>query len=85
MTAGNPNHCHTGGADDSAMSTLLLPNDLRGRLGADLIRERRRAPIVSMCPGLDRVLGGGIQIGQLTEICGAPGLGKTQLWSVNID
>ena len=32
-------------------------------------------------PDLDEMLGGsGIRCGRLTEICGSPGLGKTQLW-----
>ncbi|KMS64517.1 hypothetical protein BVRB_019470, partial [Beta vulgaris subsp. vulgaris] len=63
-------------------STLLLPSDLQGILASDLIRQRRSSPfkpIVSMCPDLDRILGGGFAIGLLTEICGLPGLGKTQL------
>lgn len=30
---------------------------------------------------LDEALGGGVPLGKTTEICGAPGVGKTQLWS----
>ncbi|EQC32455.1 hypothetical protein SDRG_09782 [Saprolegnia diclina VS20] len=36
-------------------------------------------PIRTFVPGLDDVLGGGIPIGEITEICGTPGVGKTQL------
>lgn len=28
---------------------------------------------------LDKILGGGVQIGSLLQICGPPGSGKTQL------
>lgn len=33
-----------------------------------------------LVPNLDEVLGGGVQIGQITEFCGEPGSGKTQIW-----
>lgn len=36
-------------------------------------------PIITFCKTLDKMLGGGVQIGQLTEFCGVPGIGKTQL------
>ena len=36
-------------------------------------------PIITFCKSLDIILGGGIQIGQITEFCGVPGIGKTQL------
>eukprot|EP00956_Cyclotella_meneghiniana_P001918 scaffold2066_cov68-Cyclotella_meneghiniana.AAC.25 len=35
--------------------------------------------IVSFCMPLDRLLGGGIPLSELTEIAGLPGVGKTQL------
>ncbi|CAL8099170.1 unnamed protein product [Calicophoron daubneyi] len=34
--------------------------------------------IVTMCRSFDDVLGGGFPIGRLTELCGEPGVGKTQ-------
>jgi len=43
-----------------------------------LVEEGSQIPIVSYCQAFDEMLGGGIPIGKLTEICGAPGLGKTQ-------
>lgn len=36
--------------------------------------------IVTCCQQLDSMLGGGIQLGQVTEIAGPAGSGKTQMW-----
>lgn len=36
-------------------------------------------PIVTYCRDLDRVLGGGVHLNKVTELCGVPGAGKTQL------
>ena len=33
-----------------------------------------------MSQDLDQLLGGGMERGKCTELCGAPGSGKTQLW-----
>lgn len=41
--------------------------------------EKELRPIVTWCKNIDKMLGGGIMIGQLTEICGVPGIGKTQM------
>ena len=35
--------------------------------------------IVTFCRSIDQLLGGGISLGQVTEIAGMPGVGKTQL------
>lgn len=35
--------------------------------------------VTTLCRSLDILLGGGLQVGTLTEICGPPGVGKTQL------
>ena len=35
--------------------------------------------IITFCKPLDSILGGGIPLGEVTEICGVPGVGKTQL------
>ncbi|XP_066552015.1 DNA repair protein RAD51 homolog 3 [Amia ocellicauda] len=52
-----------------------------GRLTALELLQREQAlgSIVTFCSALDRTLGGGVPIGKTTEICGAPGVGKTQL------
>eukprot|EP00884_Botryococcus_braunii_P002529 jgi/Botrbrau1/12277/Bobra.0323s0017.1 len=42
-------------------------------------KEASAKKIITFCPGLDGILGGGVCTGQITEFCGAPGVGKTQL------
>ncbi len=42
-------------------------------------KERRKKTLVTFCQDLDQILGGGIRTGQITEFCGAPGVGKTQI------
>eukprot|EP00850_Spirogloea_muscicola_P016020 SM000127S26636 [mRNA] locus=s127:144054:146389:- [translate_table: standard] len=41
--------------------------------------EKGRKRILTSCQELDRILGGGICPQEVTEICGVPGVGKTQL------
>lgn len=47
-----------------------------------LHQEQAQGSIVTFSSRLDGVLGGGVPVGKTTEICGAPGVGKTQLWCV---
>lgn len=42
-------------------------------------KEQQRKSIVTFSMELDKLLGGGIRTGQITEFCGAPGIGKTQI------
>ena len=35
--------------------------------------------IITFCRAIDVMLGGGVKVGQLTEIVGVPGIGKTQM------
>jgi RAD51-like protein 2 len=44
-----------------------------------LARERAVRRIITFSPDLDGILGGGVAVGQITEFCGVPGVGKTQL------
>ncbi|CAN9515288.1 unnamed protein product [Ophioblennius macclurei] len=44
-----------------------------------LQKEEELRSIVTFCSQLDVTLNGGIPIGKITEICGVPGIGKTQL------
>ncbi|XP_074915616.1 DNA repair protein RAD51 homolog 3 isoform X2 [Chelonoidis abingdonii] len=44
-----------------------------------LAQEQAQGFIITFCSALDDILGGGVQLTKITEICGAPGVGKTQL------
>ena len=44
-----------------------------------LKREAAAASIRTGAAGLDGLLGAGVPVSKLTEFCGAPGVGKTQL------
>lgn len=46
-----------------------------------LQQEEDTRSIITFSSQLDTALGGGLPVGKTTEICGAPGVGKTQLWS----
>lgn len=51
-----------------------------GVTALDLLhQEQTLGSIVTFCSGLDDAIGGGVPVGKTTEICGAPGVGKTQL------
>lgn len=49
-----------------------------------LHQEQAQGSIVTFSSKLDDVLGGGVPVGKTTEICGAPGVGKTQLWYMKL-
>ncbi|KAL3677410.1 hypothetical protein R1sor_027358 [Riccia sorocarpa] len=54
--------------------------DFGGQSAWDLLRnEKARRRIVTSCQELDSILGGGVCTKEMTEICGVPGVGKTQL------
>ncbi|KAM3933849.1 DNA repair protein RAD51 homolog 3 [Leptodactylus fuscus] len=44
-----------------------------------LEQEQSQASIITFCSALDEILGGGVPMTKVTEICGPPGIGKTQL------
>ncbi|XP_075417639.1 DNA repair protein RAD51 homolog 3 isoform X1 [Tenrec ecaudatus] len=44
-----------------------------------LEQEHTQGFIITFCSALDHILGGGVPLTKITEICGAPGVGKTQL------
>lgn len=39
---------------------------------------KSQIPIITFCKEIDMMLGGGIKAGEIIEICGVPGIGKTQ-------
>ncbi|XP_037540374.1 DNA repair protein RAD51 homolog 3-like [Nematolebias whitei] len=45
-----------------------------------LQKEESFRSIITFCSQLDSALGGGLPVEKITEICGVPGVGKTQLW-----
>ncbi|PNW86948.1 hypothetical protein CHLRE_02g102500v5 [Chlamydomonas reinhardtii] len=80
----------TGLSPDEAHEVLQLagaaggPASSNWRAGtvsaADLLVAAAATPrIISMARDLDALLGGGVAAGQVTEFCGVPGVGKTQL------
>ncbi|XP_028839565.1 DNA repair protein RAD51 homolog 3 [Denticeps clupeoides] len=52
----------------------------RGVTALELLqREQAQGSIVTFCSALDSALGGGVPVGKTMEVCGPPGVGKTQL------
>lgn len=54
---------------------------LAGQSALDLLKEEQLhgGHIVTFCARVDEMLGGGVSLGKVTEFCGGPGLGKTQI------
>lgn len=68
-----------GGGDEAAGGDTLT-----SLTALDLLQkeEEELRNIVTFSSQLDAALGGGVPLGKTTEICGVPGVGKTQLWLV---
>lgn len=43
-------------------------------------REQELPKLITLIKELDDKLAGGLPLGIITELCGAPGTGKTQFW-----
>ena len=41
--------------------------------------NEKRPSIITFCGEIDAMLGGGVPLGEVTEFCGVPGIGKTQI------
>ncbi|XP_019366700.1 PREDICTED: DNA repair protein RAD51 homolog 3 isoform X2 [Gavialis gangeticus] len=66
--------------DGDAVRTVGDPAALRKCTALELLeQEQAQGFVVTFCSALDDMLGGGVQLTKITEICGAPGVGKTQL------
>lgn len=66
----------------SEVNFVSRPNNVfsMGKSARTKLEESARLPpIVTFCASLDEVLGGGVPLGRMTEFCGLPGVGKTQL------
>lgn len=62
-------------ADEGAASSSSTALELLQK------EEEELRSIVTFSSQLDAALGGGAPVGRVTEVCGVPGVGKTQLWS----
>ena len=54
-------------------------NSLNVASGAELLKKEKQH-IITFSSCVDELLDGGIVLGKITEICGPPGIGKTQFW-----
>ncbi len=45
-----------------------------------LMKEESAKKIITFSQRIDEILEGGVTVCKITEICGSPGIGKTQLW-----
>lgn len=71
-----------GDGTDTAATSRATPLHAGQSVLTLLQEEESRGSIVTFCAKLDEMLGGGLPLGKITEVCGAPGLGKTQLRQV---
>ena len=60
------------GVDGTALAGAKSASEL-------LREENEKLPIYTFCQELDDLLGGGVAVGEITELCGCPGIGKTQM------
>jgi len=61
-------------------TSSLMSSAQDGKSALDLLRRKRsQRPIFTLNQQLDNLLGGGVPRGEVTEFCGVPGMGKTQM------
>lgn len=77
-------------ADEKPTSVPGKPIFVRGQSAAELVQQfqadtaNKATGIITFCQQVDRLLGGsGVSLGELTEISGPPGIGKTQ-WAMQL-
>lgn len=64
----------------SLVNTLSCDHN-KGKTALELLQtEQIQNHIVTFSARIDTMLGGGVPVGKITEFCGTPGIGKTQLW-----
>ncbi|XP_048505925.1 DNA repair protein RAD51 homolog 3 [Athalia rosae] len=67
-------------SSDKIQEVQILSNVPRCISALDILQEElQRDKISTLSYELDNILGGGFQCGTITELCGAPGSGKTQI------
>ncbi len=58
-----------------------LPSNIGGKSALDLLmKEETIKRVVTFSQSIDEMLEGGVPVTKVTEVCGPPGIGKTQLW-----
>lgn len=68
------------GPGKAPAASSAATDSLGGKCALELLNaELERTAIYTLCQSLDELLGGGVPLGQVTEFCGVPGIGKTQL------
>ena len=68
---------HTGGSNSNHVDPL--PDVCPAQSALELLRTEQAQPfVVTFSAKVDEMLGGGVSMGKITELCGAPGVGKTQ-------
>jgi RAD51-like protein 2 len=66
-------------AEGSIVGTSETDSKLEVTAKDILTKYGATRPVITFCRQIDVMLGGGVPIGQITEFCGVPGVGKTQL------
>lgn len=77
----NPTVRYTFSSINYIITKLLETRDLiEGQTAFSLLeKEVDSTPIITFNQAIDDMLGGGVACGKLTEFCGVPGIGKTQM------
>ncbi|KAL6062925.1 DNA repair protein rad51c [Balamuthia mandrillaris] len=82
--AGSPAASSSSSASTSAPSSARSTSSFsssrcQGKTALELLNEAERQSIFTLCEDIDLMLGQGVPTSQLTEFCGVPGIGKTQM------
>lgn len=69
------------GGPTSAIGSRKLHTSKPAVSALQRLQEEQALPsIITFSESLDNMLGGGVPLCKITEFCGAPGVGKTQIW-----
>eukprot|EP00943_MAST-04B_sp_MAST-4B-sp1_P008883 g8883.t1 len=67
-------------AEEKEKGNVLKPEDFASHSALNMLKKKQKN-IVTFCKDIDDGLfgGGGVPVGEMTEFCGVPGVGKTQM------
>ena len=67
-------------AEEKERGNDLKPEDFASHSALNMLKKKKKN-IVTFCKDIDTGLfgGGGVPVGEMTEFCGVPGVGKTQM------